>query len=185
MSGLTGYLTSSGVDLSSIFLTNGGGSFNGAITTNGGIIGPSTSISYNSNMIGYTNTISGNISNITITSGATPTSLITNGFTLPIGVYFINAYVINSYTYSSTPTITYLKIYLSTSNVSSVNGFSITSLPTLTPLSINGSSFSGNVSTVLQNTIEQTYYLLESSQFTNIVMTTNATNSYVKYTRIA
>ena len=186
MSGLTGYTTSNGIDLSSVFLINGGGTFTGTITTSAGIVGPPTSITYDSTMIGYRNKIFGNLSNTSITSGsATLTSLITNGFTLPIGVYFINAFVINSYTYSSgTPYVSRLNIYLSTSTSSSTGGFNIMAFPALTLNSLSG-SVSGNASNVFKNGTSQTYYLLEGSTFVNLTMSTNAANSYIEYIRIS
>jgi hypothetical protein len=186
MSGLTGYTTSNGIDLSSVFLINGGGTFTGTITTSGGIVGPPTSITYDSNMIGYRNKIFGDITNASITSGsATLTSLITNGFTLPIGVYFINAFVINSYTYSTgSPYISSLNIYLSTSSSSSSGGFNIRVISS-TAVNSSSGSISGNASNVLKNGTSQTYYLLEGAVFVNFAMSSNASNSYIEYIRIS
>jgi hypothetical protein len=186
MSGLTGYLTQSGTDLSSIFLSNNGGVFTNVITTSAGIIGPSTSISYSAGMIGFTTSVPANRAGSGFSSG-TYTLLTTNSFTIPIGVYLINAYVSNTYTHSSgTPSVQFVNIYISTASNTYTAGCwgfvtGSMSLPTTT------GSISGGMTTYMQVTTATAYYFLETVAFTSIVVSSDSTpaNSYLTYTRLA
>ena len=95
MSGLIGYKISNGTDLSPVFVSSNNPTFSSAINTSAGIIGPSSSISYTSDMIGYTTTIFGDYTGSP--SSGVITALTTTGFTLPVGVYIMVAYVTNTY----------------------------------------------------------------------------------------
>ena len=186
MSGLTGYLTKTGVDLSYVFLSNNGGVFTSVITTSAGIIGPSTSISYTSGMIGFTTLVPANRAGGTVASGGY-TALTTSTFTIPIGVYLINAYVSNTYTYSSgTPSVQFVNIYISTSingNIGGCWGFVIgaASVPSA------AGSICGGITNYIQVTTPTSYYFLEIVTFTSITVSTDSTpeNSYLTYTRLA
>lgn len=180
---LTGYTTSNGTDLSSVFLSNVGGVFENAITTNGGIISPSANITYSQGMIGYTVKIEGN------TSGSTASNKtfirLTPSFTIPNGVYLFSIYAQNSYTGSGTLTLNFFNVYLSTSNTTSQNGFGITAvssvlLPTYTSPTVG--YITGNVNYIMQNSLSQSYYLL---QYLSSSATMTILSSYIQYTKIA
>lgn len=179
---MTGYLTSSGIDLSNIFLSNGGGTFTGAITTNGGIIGPTASITYSQGMIGYTQTVVGNKASVSVPSN-TIVSLITNGFTMPIGVYIVIAYVSNTYTGSGS--VSFANVGISTSSTAVSAGFYQTFSGSFT--APTGGTIRGSGYGMMQITSNTVYYLLESMIFASIVVTTDSTaeNNYVIYTRVA
>lgn len=184
MSGLSGYLLNDGRDLSSVFLTNGGATFTNAITTSGGIMGPSAGITYSAGMIGYSVTVPATKSSLPIASG-TYTTLMTSAFTMPIGVYLVVAYVSNTYA-GGVGTLSFINIYVSTSSALPSGGFGMTALGTAS-LPVSGTTISAGVSNIIQNTAATTYYLAEIVNFTSIAVTSSATasNSYVIYTRLA
>ena len=180
MSGLTGYLTSAGTDLSNLFIPSGGGTFTGAITTNAGIIGPSTSITYSEGMIGYTVTVPTN--SVSISSNTIKS--ISNAFTIPIGVFLVTACVHN--TYSGSGSLNSLSICVSTSNDSNTgNNDNIPVIISSTIPTGSGGNISGKVTYFLNNESSQTYYLNVTITFTTITSVTSSTSSYVTYTRIA
>ena len=178
MSVLTGYLTSAGTDLSNLFIPSGGGTFTGAITTNAGIIGPSTSISYSEGMIGYTVTVP--TISVSISSGTVKS--ISNAFTIPIGVFLVTACVHN--TYSGSGALYGINICLSTSNDSNTGNND--NIPVITSSTIPaGGTISGKVSYILTHNSSQEYYLNETISFATITSVTSSTSSYVTYTKIA
>ena len=187
MSGLTGYLLSNGTDLSSVFLPNGGGAFTGQISTTNGIIGPLASLTYTSGMIGFTNTIYSTINNVAI-SNAGVASLISPGFTIPIGVYLFSIFIKNSYSNSSgTPSLTYLNVGMSTSAGAFLNGFgAINSTASQTLITGNGNIIGDANAMMKIESSTQVYYLLENPSFTSLTLTSGPSgSSYIKYTRLA
>jgi hypothetical protein len=186
MSGLTGYLLANGNDLSSIFLTNGGGVFTGAITTNAGIIGPSNSIQYNSSMIGYTNTIPGLGNAITISASSTSVHNLssTSPFTLPIGVYCITSYAYNTYTTTSALSLNYFNVGINTNSNGTGAGSLMTVLGSASLLISTSGIIQGGATSLFQNASSQPYYLIENVNC-SIGVSTSPSLSYVRYTRVA
>ena len=195
----SGYLTTlggiypNGTDLSNIFIPSGGGTFTGAITTSAGIIGPSTSITY-TGMIGNTIKVPAT-SSIGTPSTATYTSLIVDGFTMPIGVFIVRCVCTNTYASSASSRIlSFMNLGISSSNtgydISTNAGFMMSATGSATiPTSASG-SISGLTTNIYNNTSSTTkYYLLQlintNATFTNNQITSTQTGCYVTYTRIA
>ncbi len=178
---LTGYTTSNGTDLSLVFLSNVGGVFENAITTNGGIISPSANISYSEGMIGYTVKIAGNVSGSLTNRQFTR---LTPPFTIPNGVYLFSIYAQNSYTGSGTLTLSFFNVYLSTSTTTAENGFGITAVSSvLLPTYASTPGYiTGSVNYIMQNSLSQSYYLL---QYLSFSATMTILSSYIQYTKIA
>jgi hypothetical protein len=177
---MSGYLTKDGIDLSNLFLPIRGGTFTGVITTNAGIIGPSTSIAYDSNTIGHRNIING-IGSISIGTGTITT--ISSGFTIPIGVFVVTAHVDNTYS-NVAGVLNSLNICVSTSSGS--NTGNLINIPsTITSNIPSGGTISGTVTYILTNTSSQTYYLNETITFSTFTSVSSSSTSYVSYMRIA
>ena len=195
----SGYLTTlagiypNGTDLSNIFIPFGGGTFTGAITTNAGIIGPSTSIPYSAGMIGYTAKVDAT-SSISIPSSSTYTSLIVNGFTMPIGVFLVRCVCANTYTSSaSSRVLSFMNLGISSSNSgydSTINkGFMMTATGSATiPTNASG-SISGLTTNIFNNTSSTNYNLLQlinhNTTFSSNQITSTQSGCYVTYTKIA
>jgi hypothetical protein len=184
MSGLTGYLTKDGLDLSYVFVSSNNATFANAITTRAGIIAPPTNLTYTPNMIGYTVKITGNKSNGGITSGAA-VSLITNSFTIQTGLYILHLYISNSYS-SGPGFLNFINITLSTSSTAFAGGAGGTLIGSIALTPASG-ILEGGLTTLAKITTATSYYLLENVNFTSggITVSTLAANSYVQYTRIA
>jgi hypothetical protein len=170
MSGLTGYLTIDGYDLSLIYQSKQNANFSNIITTNLGIIGPSASITYTDTMIGYVNPVSTQLgTSVNISSGFTQ---LTNGFTFQsLGMYLCFAYAFNVYSSSSAGNFTEFSLGISTSTTSSVGGFFETISPPRN-LPTTGLQFiSGHTFFPFQVTsTSQTYYMIQKLIFTGITV---------------
>lgn len=187
MSGLTGYLTPSGIDLSYIFHPINNRTFTNLITTDIGIKGPSSSITYSAGMIGYVGTVNAAASNTAITSG-TITNL--NSFTLTPGVYLCIAYGHNIYSSSGELTNFYLGVSSISGNTSS-DGFWVNILQSISlPDNSNGLRFIiGNAFSPLKVATATNFYLIQRIDFSSINTVKNSptgvAQSYFKYVRVA
>ena len=184
MSGLTGYLTKNGLDLSSVFVSSNTATFANAITTHAGIIAPPTNLTYTSNMIGYTVKIPGTKTNGGITSGAT-VSLTTTSFTIQTGLYILYLYISNAYQ-SGPGFLNFINVSLSTSSTSFAGGSGGTLIGSIQLTGSTG-NLEGGLTTYMKITTATPYYLVENVNFTSggITVSTLAPSSYVQYTRIA
>jgi hypothetical protein len=179
----SGYLTTNGMDLSNVFMSSGPGIFTGVINTNAGIIGPPTSITYSSGMIGYTVTVTAS-SSVNPISG-TYISLISDGFTIPIGVFIVRACY--SCSYSSSGNLAFVNLGISeSSTLQGSYGFIITQTGSaIMPANSTNSSISGMATNILVNTSSRKYYLLLLINSDISGIATIANQCYVSYTRIA
>lgn len=169
MSGLTGYLTKDGLDLSSVFVSSNTATFASAITTHAGIIAPPTNLTYTSNMIGYTVKIPGTKTNGGITSGAAVSLSGTTPFTIQTGIYILYLYI--------------------ESVATSADGFWIPILQSIVlPASVN-KFIIGNTLQPLTVTSSKTYYFIQQITATSVTSLTNSPNgngqSYLSIIRIA
>jgi hypothetical protein len=185
MSGLTGYLTKNGLDLSSVFVSSNTATFANAITTHAGIIAPPTNLTYTSNMIGYTVKIPGTKTNGGITSGATVSLSGTTPFTIQTGLYILYLYISNAYQ-SGPGFLNFINVSLSTSSTSFASGSGGTLIGSIQLTGITG-NLEGGLTTYMKITTATPYYLVENVNFTSggITVSTLAPSSYVQYTRIA
>jgi hypothetical protein len=185
MSGLTGYLTLDGIDLSSVFHSKNNNVFTSPISTTTGIMGvTSNNMTYNYGMIGCITTI--NVKANTSVVSNQITSLIS--FDLSAGVYLCYLY---SYNDASLNDGSLIKFNLGISSVSgdiSTDGFFETVfesvvLPTLT---VN-KFIIGTITRPLQVVSPKTYYFIHQINFANVTITNTPApdQSHVKYVRIA
>ena len=102
MSGLTGYLTENGSDLSYVFMPIGttliqlsaNNTFTGKNTFLGGIVGPSTALTYTSDMIGYSIKSNGTGSSFGLTSNTYATINNDASFTFPAVGWYHSIYLL-------------------------------------------------------------------------------------------
>lgn len=182
MSSLTGYLTSDGFDLSSVFHSKTNFNFNNAITPQSGIIGP-PNITYTPGMIGYVQPFSVTTSK-SLTSG---TIYNLTSFTLNIGMYLCSVYGYNTYSDAGTLTNFNLGISSTTAN-QSADGFWV---PILNSVLLPTSTFQfiiGNTMQPLLVTTSKTYYFIQqikTSGITTLINSPTAGQSFANIVRIA
>ena len=130
MSGLTGYLTANGTDLSYVFMPinavlvgsvslSSNNDFTGTNKFSAGIVGPTVGITYTSDMIGYTIKKNGTVSTIDIPQNGLLTGLHasdTNGVALTAGVWMITLYAFFQPTNAAT-SVFYMTSGLSTDGI--------------------------------------------------------------------
>ena len=192
----TKYLLLDNTDLGDIFISNG--MFSSSITTNGGIIGPSTpDILYNTDMIGYNTTVYGNTAvGITGTSGSlTNYYSIMGPFTFPsVGVWLVTlCAVCNAINNNqSSGVVNYLNIALSTQQNEPATGQAsfkmTTNITHIIPASTSTNGYvTGvcNIPAVITSTTTS-YYFNVQSRFSGMTsITTKPSECYCYLVRIA
>ena len=183
MSGLTGYLTLDGTDLSYVFHPINKRIFTNAITTDLGIKGPITNITYNSNMIGNITTTSQSTQS-TYTSG-TIKNILT--FSLTPGLYLC---AINTSNFYSASNGILNSIYLgisSSSSAPSTDGFWVKILSDIIlPNHANNRWITSALSRTLMVTATTTFYLIQTLTFSTVTINNNEKGgvSYFRSVRI-
>ena len=194
MSGLTGYLAENGSDLSYIFMSImrtslfANNTFTGKNTFSGGIGGPSTALTYTSDMIGYSVASFGNGSDVTNIGSLTWRSINTTGFTFPaIGVWIL---CINIYcdTSATTGNIIFMNTGLGTTSDAAPVGqgsLETTILATSSTPAVAGyCSGSAIFSTRITSTTTP-YYIVMRAQYSGPTIALRRTNCFYQITRIA
>jgi hypothetical protein len=156
MSGNTGYLTSSGTDLSSVLMNiNGYGQMN----------------QYNGS---GTNDLSSNTLINCASCSLTP------------GTYIISLSTYNTSTNSPTGTINPIKIGISTAtNAINTNGFDMSSTSSVYPATLGTRYLFANCTQVLNVSASNTFYLIQNITFTgNIIMTVDKSKCFIRVTRL-
>ena len=190
----TGYLLSNGTDLGDTYVN--GETFGTKIITNGGIVGPSTQITYANNMVGYTKSVPMVDSSITISTPSSGSSSdyksISSGFTFPSpGVYIVSLYaVLTAVTGGTVGIVNYLNLALSTTTDGAATTASFKNTTNNTHnIAINTTGIitgAGNIHVVIPNT-STTYYFTIQCRFSNatVTITPSTSGSYCYFTRIA
>lgn len=195
MSGLTGFITNNGIDLSYVFSPlwnsaslNNENVFNAKNTFLAGIAGPSAGITYTSDMIGYTVTRTGTLADFSMTSGAiySVQASSTNALTLGAGVWMVTAYSTlqpsnnaGSCQFSTTGLSTNQTSYVGGTGARSVCGSM--SIPANTASRIIGSF----TTTIVVPTGGASYWQLINVTFSTFTVQCLATNCFITATRVA
>lgn len=185
MSGLTGYLTLDGIDLSSVFHSKDNNVFTRPISTTTGIMGvTSNNVTYNYGMIGCITTINVKANSTVVNNQIT--SLIS--FDLSAGVYLCYLCSYNTSTLDD-GSLTKFKLGISSfSGDASSDGFFETVFESVVLPTLTGNKFIiGTITRPLQVVSPKTYYFIHQIEF-SVVTITNTPNpdlSHVIYVRIA
>ena len=202
--GYTGFLSSSGFDLSLVFMNisalvsgvslsdnnefSGTNTFTKEITANAGIIAPVASLTYTSNMIGYSNQFNGNGGPQAMTSLSWYTSTVTP-FTFPSAGVWILCFNFQITTSTTAGIVVFCNGGLSTTPSATPTVFEITLVGGTyqKPTTTTGSGYCFNQSTycVTIPTNTQTYYMNTRTEFTLTALTLSRNTCVYQITRIA
>jgi hypothetical protein len=194
MSGLTGYLVENGIDLSYVFMPIGSSiqlsannTFTGKNTFSGGIVGPSASLTYTSDMIGYSIKTQGNGANVSLVSN-TYATITDVSFAFPaVGVWMVSFYVFTT-TNATSGYILYMNVGLGTTSAAGPTGqgsFEITVLATSnTPTFAGYTTGTGSYISTITSTSTR-YYINCICGFSTVSITLGKASSYYQLTRIA
>ena len=179
-----------GTTITSVITTSDSTITNNKLDTRAGIIGPTATLTYTSDMIGYTIQQNGTSANFNVVSGATIYNLHasgTNGVTLASGIWIITLYV-NFQPPNSAGTVNFTTTGLSTDGVTPytyVGGIGAVSVSGTMSIPATASSRITGSITLTMVSDGSTYYQLLNMTHTFATMSCLATFCFFKATRIA
>lgn len=172
-------------------LSTSAATFSGSVTTNGGIVGPTTALTYTSDMIGFTGKRLGTGGNLDITTGTEYSiNLSTEGVALSRGVWMITMY--SNYQPLASGVVSFVVTALSTSHTSNSGGIPAAAFQGSSTIPAPGTGItlrvSGAITLPLVVTDASTSYWMRvnvTHSLTNTNFKLLTTQSYFTYTRIA